>query len=319
MVASFQPALFMSYASSKLKFDQLGDNVKGALILMLAAGLFSMMTVLIKLTGEHLHVTQILLVRQAIMTAIVAPAIFKGFPGVLNTTRPGLQVIRITFAIGAMMMGFTAIIHMPLADATSLGFAKSFFVTIFAVLILSETVGARRWGAVAFGFIGVLIMLRPGTDAFTIYGVMAVAGAACAGLVMVIIRLLSRTESPTTILSWQAIGVGLVVAIPAIWFWQWPTALEWILLVAMGGISYIAQMANIHAYKWGEASVLASLDYVRLLYATILGYLVFSTVPGIATWIGSAIIVGASIYTIWREARNKQALNRSPLGRGYTH
>jgi len=309
----------MSYSSSKLKFDQLGDNVKGALILMLAAGLFSIMIVLIKVTGQHLHVAQILLVRQAMMTAIVAPAVIRGFPGVLKTNRPDLQLARVLFAIGAMVMGFTAVIHMPLADATALGFAKSFFVTIFAVLILKETVGPRRWGAVAIGFIGVLIMLRPGTDAFTVYGVMAVAGAACAGLVMVVIRLLSRTESATTILAWQAIGVGLVVVGPAIWFWQWPTPFEWVLLIAMGVVSYLAQMANIHAYKWGEASVLASLDYVRLLYATVWGYLVFATLPGIATWIGSAIIVAASIYTIWREARKKQALTRSPLGRGYTH
>jgi drug/metabolite transporter (DMT)-like permease len=312
-------SVLMSYASSKSRFDQLGDNVKGGLILMLAAGLFSVMTMLIKLLGSRLDVTQILLVRQVIMTAIVAPAIFRGFPGVLKTSRPGLQLIRISFAIGAMLMGFTAIIHMPLADATALGFAKSFFVTIFAVVILHEAVGMRRWAAVAVGFLGVLIMLRPGTDAFTIYGVMAVAGAACAGLVMVVIRLLSRTESATTILSWQAIGVGLVVAIPAIWLWKWPTLTEWALLIAMGAISYLAQMANIHAYKWGEASMLASLDYVRLLYATIWGYLVFSTLPGVATWIGSAIIVAASIYTIWREARKKQALTRSPLGRGYTH
>ncbi|MGB7287083.1 MAG: DMT family transporter [Salaquimonas sp.] len=301
------------------RFNLLGDNLKGALILMLAAGLFSIMIVIIKLLGSHLHVTQILLVRQIVMTLIVAPAVLKGFPGVLRTHQPGLQLTRICFALGAMLMGFSAVIHLPLADATALGFAKSFFVTIFAVALLKETVGARRWGAVAVGFIGVMIMLKPGTDAFSIYGLMAVAGAACAGLVMVIIRFMSRTDSPTTILTWQAIGVGLAIAIPGIWYWKPPTLNEWFLLISMGGLSYIAQMANIYAYKFGEASVLASLDYVRLLYATILGYLIFETLPGIATWIGAAIIVTASIYTVWREAKKKQTLVRSPAGRGYSH
>jgi len=308
----------MSLQSSRASFERLGGNLKGSLILIVAACLFSVMTVQIKLLGDTLHVTQILLIRQIVMTAIVAPQIFSGFPGVLRTTRPTLQILRILLALGAMMLGFTALIHMPLADATALGFAKSFFVTIFAALVLKEIVGPRRWGAVAVGFIGVLIMLRPGTDAFTVYGLMAVAGAACAGLVMVIIRIMARTDSPTTILTWQAIGVGVIVAIPAIYYWRWPTNYEWLLLITMGITSYLAQMANIFAYKWGEASLLASLDYVRLLYATFFGWLVFSNLPGLATWIGASVIVAASIYTVWREARKKQDLTRSPAGRGYT-
>ncbi len=309
----------MIFQTFRDRFNLLGNNVKGALILMIAAGLFSCMVVTIKILGEDLHVTQILLVRQIIMTLIVAPAILSGFPGALKTNQPGLQFIRIVFALGAMLLGFTAVIELPLADATALNFAKAFFVTIFAVIFLKETVGVRRWGAVAVGFIGVLIMLKPGTEAFSIYGIMAVISAACAGIVMVIIRLMSRTDSPTTILSWQAIGVGIAIAVPGIYFWQAPTLAQWALLIAMGAISYVAQMANIYAYKFGEASVLASLDYVRLLYATVMGYLVFETFPGISTWIGAAIIVAASIYTVWRESKKKQELVRSANGRGYSH
>jgi drug/metabolite transporter (DMT)-like permease len=308
----------MSLQSTKSSFNRLSDNLKGSLVLMVAACLFSLMTVQIKLLGDNLHVTQILLIRQIIMTAIVAPQIFSGFPGVLRTTRPGLQFVRILLALSAMLLGFTALIHMPLADATALGFAKSFFVTIFAALILREMVGLRRWGAVAIGFLGVMIMLRPGTEAFTLYGMMAVGGAACAGLVMVIIRIMARTDSPTTILAWQAIGVGLIIAIPAIYTWRWPSNPEWLLLISMGITSYLAQMANIFAYKWGEASMLASLDYVRLLYATFFGWLVFATLPGPATWVGAGVIVAASIYTVWREAKKKQNLTRSPAGRSYT-
>ncbi|MCB1471188.1 MAG: DMT family transporter, partial [Rhizobiaceae bacterium] len=216
------------------QFQELPDNIKGALVLMIAAALFSVMTVLIKLLGSRLHITQILLVRQVVMTAIVLPSILRGFPGVLRTKQPKLQIARILLAVGAMVMGFSAIIHLPLAEATALGFAKSFFVTIFAILILHETVGVRRWLAVIFGFVGVGIMLMPGTESFSLYGLMAIGGAACAGAVMVIIRLMSRTDAPTTILSWQAIGVGLATALPAIWFWKWPTATEWLLLAAMG-------------------------------------------------------------------------------------
>ncbi|MCB1384336.1 MAG: DMT family transporter [Nitratireductor sp.] len=308
----------MSLRSTQTRFLALSDNVKGSLILLAAAGLFATMTLIVKILGQHLHVTQILLVRQIVMAAIVAPSVLRGFPGVMKTTQPGLQIMRIALALGAMLMGFSAVIHMPLADATALGFAKSFFVTIFAIWVLGEQVGIRRWLAVALGFAGVIIMLQPGTDSFSVYGVMAVAGAACAGLVMVIIRYMSRKDSPTTILSWQAIGVGIVIAIPGILYWQKPAPMEWLLLITMGFTSYLAQMANIYAYKWGEASILASLDYVRLLYATLFGYLAFSTLPGTTTWVGSIVIVAASIYTIWREAQRKLELNRSPAGRNYT-
>ncbi len=309
----------VSIQSTRSSFNALSGNLKGSLTLLVAAALFALMTLMIKVLGQHLHVTQILFIRQIIMAAIVMPSILRGFPGVMKTSQPHLQILRIVLALGAMLMGFSAIIHMPLADATALGFAKSFFVTIFAVWILGEVVGLRRWTAVALGFAGVFIMLRPGTESFTGYGLMAVAGAACAGLVMVLIRLMSKRDSPTTILSWQAIGVGIAVTIPAIYFWRWPTNTEWLMLVAMGAISYLAQMANIFAFKWGEASILASLDYMRLIYATILGYLVFETLPGTATWIGASVVVAASVYSIWREARKNQRLTRSPSGRGFTH
>ena len=105
---SSKSAIRMSFDSTKQSFNNLGDNLKGSLILILAAGLFSLMVVIIKLLGTHLHVTQILLVRQLIMTAIVAPVVLRGFPGVLKTKQPGLQLLRILLALGAMLMGFSA-------------------------------------------------------------------------------------------------------------------------------------------------------------------------------------------------------------------
>ncbi len=307
----------MLLAAIRHRFTVLPANLKGAVVLMVAALFFSVMVATIKLLGQQLHITQILLVRQIIMTAIVAPAIMMGFSGSLRTTRFGLQLARVVFALIGMLAGFSAVIHLPLADATAIGFAKSFFVTIFAVFILAETVGPRRWFAVALGFVGVLIMMRPGTDAFSIYGLYALIGAAGAGAVMIMIRIMARTDSPTTIMTYQALGVGLAMAVPGIYFWQWPDATQWILIVVMGLVSYLGQYFNILAYKWGEASFMASLDYVRLLYATAWGFVLFGTLPQIGTWIGAGIIIAASIYTIRREAMRKQALTRAPDGRGY--
>ena len=309
----------MNVAAIRQRFDRLTDNTKGAGIMICASALFTLMVSLVKLLGSELSIFQILFIRQVVMMLIIAPQFVHGFPGVLETNRVGLQFLRILLALFAMTFGFTAVIHIPLAEATAIGFSKSFFITIFAVIILGEMVGIRRWSAVGLGFVGVMIMLQPGPEGISFFGLMALIGAACASAVMVIIRLLSRTETSASIMAWQAFGVGVATTIPGIYFWTWPTGEQWVLLIAMGVVSYLAQRANIAAFKYGEASVLASIDYVRLLYAALLGWLLFGDLPTMTTWIGASIIVLASIYTIWRENQRKQQLTRSPDGRGYTN
>ena len=217
-----------------------------------------------------------------------------------------------------MLCGFTAIIEMPLADATAISFSKTFFITIFAIWLLGETVGLHRWGATIIGFVGVILMLRPDGDGLVDpYALLAIAGAACAGMVMIVVRILTRTDPPVTILTYQALGVGLIMAIPAIMTWQAPTLGQWGLLLVIGAISWAAQMANIQAFKAGEATAIASLDYTRLLYATIFGALIFSQWPRVETLIGAAIIIAASIYTVRREAKRGRELARASDGRGY--
>ena len=289
-------------------FYRLPDNLKGTLFLMLASVLLSLMALLIKLLGQHLHVTQILLLRQLGMMLMVLPAIMRNFPGSLRSTRPGLQILRMGFAIIAMLGGFTAIIHLPLADATAIFFAKSFFVTIFAVLFLGEFVGVYRWSAVALGFVGVLIMLQPGTANFSVYSLASLVGAAAAAAVMILLRILSRSETADTIMTWSALGIGIVMALPGIYYWQPPTVSEWGLLAALAVVSYFGQRCNIFAYKHGEASLLASLDYVRLLWATLFGFLVFGDFPGVPTWVGASIVVAAAVFTIYRETRRGRDL-----------
>lgn len=285
---------------------------------MLAAFGFALMVALIKMVGQRLPITQILFIRQLGMTIMLVPFLVKTFPSSMKTDHLHLQLLRIMLALIAMLAGFTAVVNMPLADATAIAFAKSFFVTIFAVFILKESVGLYRWSAVFVGFIGVMVMVRPGTEGFSLYGALAIIGAASAGLVMVIIRKLTRVDPPATILAYQAIGVGLIMAVPAMIQWLPPTPKEWLLLAGIGVVSYFAQKANILAYTYGEASLLASLDYVRLLYATVFGWLLFTELPSMSTWVGASIIVVASVFTVYRERRRKQRLASDPSARSYT-
>ena len=263
------------------------------------------MIALIKQVGQTLHVTEILFFRQMVMLLIAAPAIARGFPGALITKRLSLQATRLFFAFFAMVLGFASVIHLPLAEATTLNFAKTFFVSILAIVFLGEVVGLRRWGAIIVGFAGVVIVAWPfgaeGDAQFNIYSLMAIIAAACVAVVMIALRKLSQIDKPITILSYQAIGIGLLMIPPTIWFWKTPTVDEIILLGAIGAISFVAQYCNIQAYKAAEASALAPLDYARLVFALLLGYLMFNEWPEPRVFIGAILIVGAAIYTLHRE------------------
>jgi drug/metabolite transporter (DMT)-like permease len=258
-----------------------------------------------------LPIVEIMLLRQIIMLLTVLPMIVRHFPASLRTRHPWHHAARVVFALVGMGCGFTAIVHIPLADATAISFSRTFFITIFAILFLGEVVGVRRWCATIVGFIGVLIMLNPAGDDLNVYGLFAVAGAAGASIVMIIIRYVSRFDSPITILTYQAVFVGLAVAPFAVWLWVWPTLTEWLWIVVIGILSVIGQYANICAYKDGEATIVSSFDYARLLWATLFGLVIFGAWPGPHTLAGAALIVVAAIYTMLREARKKSSSKRS--------
>lgn len=301
------------------RFEALPGNLRGAAWLLVASLFFAGMTALVKLAGARdISVAQILFVRQAVMFATVLPYLASHFPQAVVTHRLRLHLARVALAVVAMYAGFSAVVHIPLAQATAIGFAKSFFVTVFAILFLGEIVGWRRWSATIIGFLGVVVMLRPGADGIDVYALAAVVGAAAAGLVMIIIRILSRDEAPVTILTYQAALVGVVMMPFALWQWVWPTPEEWVLLVSIGLVSLIAQSCNIRAFRDGEATVLASLDYMRLLWATLLGILVFAELPHVTTFVGGAIVIAAALYTVQRERAQGRKLSRSPQGRGYS-
>jgi drug/metabolite transporter (DMT)-like permease len=291
-------------AQIQARWAALPGNLRGGLFYLAGAMLLTVMLALIKLVGQRLHVTEILFFRQLTMAAISAPMILRGLPGSLHSKRPDLQLLRIGVAFGAMTLGFTAVIHLPLAEATTLGFTKTFFMTILGILLLGEAVRLRRWAALAVGFGGVLIILWPAGDGMLdLYHLASLASACLVALVMVLIRMLSQIDRPLTILSYQAIGVGLLMFAPAMWFWQTPTWAEAGLMVLIGTIAVVGQYVNILALRAGETGALAPLDFTRLVFAGALGLVLFAEWPANRVWLGAAVIVGAALYTLHRERR----------------
>ncbi|MGI9409493.1 MAG: DMT family transporter, partial [Hyphomicrobiaceae bacterium] len=298
------------------RWRALPGNVRGGVTMIIAAMFLSVMVALIKQAGSSLHVMEILFFRQLAMIMIAAPVIWSSFPQSLITQRPVLQAARIGTAFLAMLLGFTAIIHLPLAEATTISFGKTFFITILAIVLLGETVGVRRWAAVAVGFVGVLIVAWPsGQTAVNVYGLLAIVSAALVGFVMVLVRRLSQVDQPITILSYQAFGVGLLMLPGAIWFWKTPTMSEFVVLAAIGGLAVVGQYLNILALKSGEASAIAPIDYIRLVYAILLGLWMFNEWPEPRVFIGSAIIVGAAVYTLHRERIVARVKTQSTVSR----
>lgn len=292
--------------SLRERWIALPSNVQGGLIFLVATVLFSGMVAMIKIVGQHLHVTEILLFRQAVMTLIAAPVIWAGWPGSLQSAKPRLQVARVGLAFLAMTLGFQAVIWLPLAEATVISFTKTFFTTALAIVVLGEIVHAPRWIALMLGFSGVLIIVWPDpSHGFEIWHLAALGSAVCVSAVMIIIRILARTDRPVTILTYQAVGVGLLMIPPAIWFWQTPTLIELAVLIGIGAISAVAQYLNILAMKAGEASALAPLEYTRLIFAAALGWFIFSEWPEERVWLGATVIVLAALYTLHRERMRK--------------
>lgn len=282
----------------------LPGNVQGALLILLAAVYFSLLIALIKFIGDRIPISQILFFRQLIMFIVILPLVIRNFPQALVTHHPWHHASRTILALIGMFCGFTAFVNLPLADATTLWFSRSFFVTIFAIVFLKEVVGVQRWAATLIGFAGVVVMLKPIGAGVYYYALLSIISAAASGLIMVIIRSVTRFDNPITILFYQTVFVGLLVAPLAAMQWVWPTSEELMVLLGIGALSITAHTCSIHALRLGEASVIAPMDYTRLIWAVLIGILIFDEVPSNATIIGATIMISALLYTIHHESRS---------------
>ena len=210
--------------------------------------------------------------------------------------------MRGTFGSMAMMSGFFALTHLPLAMATSLSFARPLFMIVLAILFLGEVVRARRWTATVVGLIGVLIVVRP-TGAIELAALFSIFSAFMVASAMVVTKLMAPTERPATVIFYAGIFASLLTLIPAVVVWETPTLSQFGLLIAMGAIGTLGSNCMIRAISAGEATVVAPVEYVRIIFAAILGFLIFSEVPDFFVGIGAVVIVGSTLYITLREAR----------------
>lgn len=285
----------------------LTDNTRGIIWGLLAAALFAVAAAMAKLAVDQYHVLQILFFRQLVMFLSSAPSIAKGFPETLKTRHIVLHATRLTGAFIALSCGIWAVAVLPLTTATTLAFAQVFFVALLAWIFLQEQVGQHRILAVLAGFVGVLIVMRPGMEGvINLHTLIPVFGALGAGVAITAVRKLSQTESTATLLAYQSIFVGALAGFPLFWFWTTPDLADCLFLLAMGVVATAGQWAGVRALRTGEASVVANMDYSKLIYATVLGFVLFGEVPDFYTLVGAAVIIASSAYIFHREAAAKR-------------
>lgn len=287
--------------------------LRAVLMMILSASLFGSMAILIRHASADMHPFQIAFFRSLFGALAATPLLLKGGRALLRTERLGFYVVRCGIGALAMLASFWAIAHLPLAQAIALSYASPLFVTIGAVLFLGEMVRLRRWSAVVAGFIGVLVIVRPGTDGFTAASLVALLGAAFSGAVTISIKFLSRSDPVDTIVlltTWLWVPLSLPAALLV---WQWPDAAIWPWLIAIGILGTGGQYTWTHALRLAEASSLAPFSYLQLVIVAVLAWFAFGEVPDGYTAVGAGIVVGSSLYIARREATLARRRHREAL------
>lgn len=279
--------------------------------LVLVTGIFfNAADVASKVLTAEISPLQVIWLRYGTFTAIMLAVVWRaGGSSLLRTQRPMLQFLRglgVTLSSILFVMGLR---YLPIADATASSFVAPLFVTALSIPILGETIGWRRWTATLVGLFGVLIVVRPGGSGFQSASLLPVASALAWAFAMIITRMMSRTESPLTTLAYSAmIGFALVsLFMPFVW-----QPLTWTFLLIglfIGVSSTVGHWLLVSAFRYADASLLAPFSYLQLLWASILGYLVFSALPDFWTLVGAVIIAASGLYTAHRERIRAKSLS----------
>lgn len=278
-------------------------------ILLLLAGLltFAVMDGLTKTLSQTVPIPAILWVRSIVFTLLALAFLLRRHRGesilaLARSKRPVLQFSRALLLIIESGMFMLAFKLMPLADAHAIGAIAPLIVVALSVPLLKERVGPRRWAAVAVGFLGVMLIVRPGFDRIELPMLVALAGAAMWGVYQIMVRMVSRVDSNETTSLWTA-AVGLAATSlvgPAVWVW--PTGSEWVLLAVIALLGSFGHIALISALGMTQPARLQPFMYTLFVWAVVVGYVMFGDIPDRLTLIGAAIVIASGIY-VWHRER----------------
>ncbi|KNG93426.1 transporter [Pseudaestuariivita atlantica] len=269
--------------------------------------LFSIVDTTAKFLTDTFHPLQIVWMRQLGLLAGVLVMMAAQGMTLLRTKAPGLQITRGVLAAASATLFIYAVAYVPLADAVAITFVAPFMVTVLGALLLKEQVGLRRWTAVTIGFLGALIIIRPGMGVLHPAAGLLVLAALFFALRQIASRVLGSADPTRTTVAYTAITASAVLTVPMLFVWQTPGNWQAFALIALLAIlAGVAETMIIRALELAEAVVLAPIHYTLLIWGTTWGWLVFGQLPDIWTWIGAAIIIVSGLYTLHRERQAKR-------------
>jgi drug/metabolite transporter (DMT)-like permease len=284
---------------------QYSDSFKGILAMIVAALLLTLNDATTKWLTETYPVWQVLALRQFCSLLLIVPYIYfvTGWGVVKVTNRPGMALRSLFFVAttGTIVVSFSLL---PLALVTAIAFSSPLFVVAFSHLFTDEKVGPRRWLAVLAGFAGVLVIVRPGEAGFEMVLILPVLAALFAGSRDILTRGLSRTESSISILLWSNLAViAVALAVTTVQGWQGVTGTAALLLLFNGALNAVAHFLIIEALRLGEASLVSPFRYSGLIWAIMLGLVIWGDFPDSWTLAGAVLLVASGVYIIERSPR----------------
>ena len=278
-----------------------GGNTIGAALVVVASFATAAMMVSVRDLSATYTVWQILLMRSLGQVVLLMPLIVRTGGDILKTERFDLQALRVILSFGAIACMFYAIAHLPLAEASAIGFTRVTFVVALASVVFAERVGLVGWSATAIGLAGIVVMLDPAAEVLNDAALIAAAGALGTAGVTILIKKLTQTDATATIMCYATIGLTLLCLPPSIYTWQpitWAATPHFALLVFYG---IVTSWCFTNGYRHGEASVMATVEYSRLVAAALVGFAIYAEIPGPDAVVGACLIVSASFIALRRE------------------
>jgi drug/metabolite transporter (DMT)-like permease len=273
---------------------------------LVAAALLAIMFALAKAAQQRgVHVVESIFWRQLLSIPLMLLIVMQG-PGLtaLKTARPGAHALRMVLGLSGMTLNFLGMTMLPLAEATTIGFSVPLFATLFAALLLGEPTGRWRWSAILLGFVGVLVVVRPSEALLSSPGALvALSGALITALVSIQIRHLGRTEAATTIVFWFTLTSLLPLGVAMVWVAAPHDGTSWALIGGVALCGALAQWALTESLRLAPVSVVLPMDYSSLVWAALLGWLIFAEWPSPTILVGAPIIAASGLIIFWRERR----------------
>jgi drug/metabolite transporter (DMT)-like permease len=276
------------------------DHLRGILWMIASVVAFTAMGLVIKHLSSQVELAIIVLFRQWVVLLILVPWLIRSDAPEILTQRLGTHTIRALLALSSFACFAYAVGKLILADATALTFTSPLWSILVSVIFLGEPVRIRRWTATVIGFVGVLFIVKP-TGNVAPAMLVALAGAICVSLSMMLVKKLSTTESPHQILFYFTVVGSLASLGPGIYFWQTPSPGQWMWLISIGVAGFAGQMCIARAIALAEVTIVAPVDFLRLPLAVVAGFFLFAEIPDRWTVIGIITIALASIYIATRE------------------